>query len=266
MSEKTDSFTTLRLVRDSSLRGSYKAVLWALASRCDGATGRNARPSRPTLAADAGVSEGTVSKALAALKDAGVIIQSGDYRNRTGSPTPIWMVSHEALRRLARPEKPSGTDDFDTDTEMEKPSGFDDFTPTLAVEPVRLRTEPVRLRTQTRRDLTTTSPEDSKNEDSHTYAADQRSTKRDSSDEVVYKELIDGLVEAISCEYVSLPYSYADTYEQQAVAILDDVLDALAEVVDRPLPYLRAILQNDGEFKFGLAVREKWHDHYGSVA
>ena len=97
-----------------------------------------------------------------------------------------------------------------------------------------------------------------------TYAADRRSSVRVSTDEVVYQELILGLVEAIESEYISLPHSDADSYEQQSKAVLDDVLAALAVAgIDIPLLYLNAILTKDGAFQFGLAMRELWRVHVG---
>lgn len=227
-----------RALREASRRRIITAsaahtALW-LESFADHGTGDNARPSVGTIAAIQQVTEDTIRRNLVALRKSGFIVQAAGG-SRYGPATYAMSVPNFG------DESPQSDDDN---------SGV--------ASPVLVNSG-VNFGDNSGADKGTTSLTSLTSITYDTYAANLRLAHDGATDAVVYRDLVAGLSEAIAGEYVSLPYASAETYEEQAVLVLADVLPALAEDgIDIPLLYLRAILQRDGEFQFGLAVREKW--------
>lgn len=208
-------------------------AMW-LESFADHGTGANARPAVGTIAAIQQVTEDTIRRNLVALRKSGFIVQTNGG-SRYGPATYAMCVPNFG----------------DAPPQFES-SNSGDVSPVLA-------NFGGNSGGNSRADKGTTTLTTITPSTSDTYAPNLRLGQSGTNNEIVYQELVDGLTQAIAGEYVSLPYEIAETYEEQAAAVLGDVLPALADDgVDIPLLYLRAILHKDGEFQFGLAVREKW--------
>jgi hypothetical protein len=95
-----------RLPKAMKHRPEVKAVLLALANRCDDA-GKNAWPSVATIASETELSSRTAQKRLSALRDSGIIRQQEpprQHRPRT------WRLDLGVLEELAAPQDVAGLD------------------------------------------------------------------------------------------------------------------------------------------------------------
>ena len=94
-----DAFATINAARAANhVTGVNRAVLYVLAMHADGPTGRNARPSVATIAAESGWGVTAVKEALKALSAAGLIRHTGYWQSRRGGkPVKVWALDLAAL-------------------------------------------------------------------------------------------------------------------------------------------------------------------------
>lgn len=213
----------------------YTAFL--LETYVDYGTGENARPSVETLGDLQGVSERTVRENLKALIHSGLIEKTHNHTRLRPSTYRMSMKRQfldEGMAYVPIIGEQHGS-------QIERQSGSQSGS----------HGHPTSYTSHTAITSLT----------SNTYAI----IKDDGS---IYEEeieqLVDGLCQAMEDHYVNLPYSKDADYGVQAEKTLTDVLYALLDnKIDRPIPYLHKILQKDGIYQYGLAVKEMWHQYVG---
>jgi DNA-binding MarR family transcriptional regulator len=212
----------------------YTAFL--LETYVDYGSGENARPSVETLALLQGVSERTIRGHLKALIYSGLIEKSHNHTRLR--PSTYRMSMKRLLLDEIMLHEPADGEQYATQIESqpEHQRGARDYPTSYTLNTAQTS-------------LT-----------SNTYAFIK---DEGCFDEEQIEQLIDGLCQAIE-EYVNLPYAEEADYWMQAEKTLTDVLAALLDnKIDRPISYLYKILDKDGVYKYGLAVKEMWHQYVG---
>lgn len=246
---------TMRLIRDTGLRPNERLLLFAMALRADGGTADGMWASQGRLADETGLSIRSVQYALKSLESQGVIERSGLRPSKRGRPVVQYRIDRQALAAAARPSMPTENPLHATGAGLKPaPDAYElpkTTTHTYAPSAVTQKTVTV---SNTLLTANAVNPSDG---NATSVEGGYERTFSGWADDEMRSLLGECLIEAAEDHYIDLPYSnVACTQEEQVAWIIRD-LEADMDV-DRPLPYLLAIYNNDGAYQFGLAVKEKW--------